>query len=279
MITCKQFPDKTFTSKEEVFAELRTNAAKIITLKKAQIQKSYMKGGNTVSFLDPARIDSAAMKVGPQMKDGYIYPVINTTNYLDSHDDVHFPPIWDRTVKDQAGKIYYVTNHDLEIGDIIAWPEQVTMMLKSVPWSFVGKDYAGSTQALMFEIKKDGITHVEAKDIIDNKRQVQNSVRMQYVTVKLAMDSSNKDDVTYKQYWDSRIDQIANKEEAMEQSYFFGVEEAKIINEGSMVIKGSNDATPIRQKDEADTITSEHKDEPVIPTTQTKQFFINPNLF
>ncbi len=48
----------------------------------------------------------------------------------------------------------------------------------------------------------------------------------------------------------------------MENGYFFGVEEAKIILEGSMVIRGSNDATPIRQKlDEAVSDTSEEQPE------------------
>ena len=265
MILCKQFPDKEFASKEEVFTELRKNAAKIITLKKAQIQKSYLKGNAFNGFLIDLKDDAA--KVGPQMKDGFIYPVINTTNYMDSHDDCHFPGIWKRTVNDQAGKIYYVTNHDLEIGDIIAWPEDVNMMVKTVPWSFVGKDYQGSTEALIYEIDKAKITNEDALDIIDKKRPVQNSVRMQYVTIKLAMNSENKDDITYKTYWDARIDEIANKDVAIEQGYFFGVEEAKIICEGSMVIKGSNDATPIRQKDEAGTTTSEHK-EPANPATQ-----------
>jgi hypothetical protein len=152
------------------------------------------------------------------------------------------------------------------------------MLVKSVPWSFVVKYYEGSTEALIFEIDKSKITHTDALSIIANKRPVQNSVRMQYVTIKLGMDSNDKNDVTYKKYWDEKINQIANKDIVIEQGYFFGVEEAKIINEGSMVIKGSNDATPIREKYEADTITSEDK-EPAIPATQKVTKFINPNLF
>lgn len=277
MITCKQFPDKQFTSKADVFAELRKNAEKIIALKKAETQKSFEKGSITGFITD---LKNEALKVGPQMKDGFIYPVINTTNYLDSHDDVHFPGIWKRTVSDQAGKIHYVTDHELKVCSIIAWPADVNMMLKSVPWSFVGKDYPGNTEALIFEINRDVITDEDVIDIITKKRPVQNSVRMQYVTIKLAMNSDHKDDITYKTYWDAKIDEIANKDVAIEQGYFFGVEEAKIINEGSMVIKGSNDATPIRQKEEAGTTTSdEHKTEPENPSTQNVTKFINPNLY
>lgn len=72
---------------------------------------------------------------------------------------------------------------------------------------------------------------------------------MQYVKIHMGMDSDEKEDIKYKEYFDSHIDQIANKELAIENGYFFGVEEAKIVLEGSMVIRGSNDATPIRQKE------------------------------
>ncbi len=274
MIVCKQFPDKKFATKEQVFLELRKNVEKIITLKKAQIQKSYTKGTGFNSFLPAIKDDT--IKGFPQMKDGFIYPVINTTNYLDHHDDCHFPGIWKRSVSDQAGKIYYVTNHDLEIGDIIAWPEDVSMIVKTVPWSFVGKEYTGNTEALIFEINKSRITNVDALDIINNKRQVQNSVRMQYVNIKLAMNSENAEDATYKAYWDLRINEIANKDIAIEQGYFFGVEEAKIINEGSMVIKGSNDATPVLQKYETGTTTSDNI-EPPYPGTQNKAVIIFHN--
>ena len=55
-----------------------------------------------------------------------------------------------------------------------------------------------------------------------------------------------------------RINEIANKEVAIEQGYFWGVEELKIHKEGSLVVAGgSNDATSIYSKDiEADIITS-----------------------
>ena len=269
MITCKQFPGKTFASKEEVFKHLRENVSKIIAVKKATIHKSFENGCVFSGFL--LKEDGNIGKVGPQMKEDYIYPVINTTRYLDMHDDAHFDGIWNKSVKEQNGKIFYVTDHETKIDSIIAWPEDVNVMVKSVPWSFVGKDYQVNTEALIYEIPKDKLVHEGAKKIIEDKRPVQNSVRMQYVTIKLAMNSTAKEDITYKEYYDKRINEIANKDVAEAQGYFFGIEEAKIVTEGSMVIRGSNDATPIRQKDTvADTITTE-KIEPENPSTQAKQ--------
>ena len=196
MITCKNlFGEKTFSTKEELFKELRLNVDKIIALKKANIFKSFEKG--IVNTWCEAKND-IEMKVGPQMKADCIYPVINSTNYLDSHDDVHFPGLWNKSVKEQQGKLFYVCDHELKTSSIIAWPSDVNVQLKTVPWSFVGKDYEGNTEALIYEIAKSAIVNPIAKEIIDNKRPVQNSVRMQYVKIQLGMDSSAKEDARVK---------------------------------------------------------------------------------
>ena len=276
MITCKQFPGKTFNSKEEVFKHLRENVSKIIAVKKATIHKSFENGCVFSGFL--LKEDGNIGKVGPQMKEDYIYPVINTTRYLDMHDDAHFDGIWNKSVKEQNGKIFYVTDHETKIDSIIAWPEDVNVMVKSVPWSFVGKDYQGNTEALIYEIPKDKLVHEGAKKIIADKRPVQNSVRMQYVTIKLAMNSTAKEDITYKEYYDKRINEIANKDVAEAQGYFFGIEEAKIVTEGSMVIRGSNDATPIRQKDTVAVDDTTEKIEPPLGTQTKQSIFSNLKL-
>lgn len=280
MITCKQFPGKTFNSKEELFAELRINVNKIIACKTAETYKSFEKGSINIPTGFLIKQSGEAEKVGPQMKDNCIYPVINTTKYLDSHGDVHLDGIWDTSAKQQQGKLYYVCDHEIKTNTIIAWPQDVSVMVKSVPWSWVGKDYTGNTEALIYEIDKNNIVNADAKKIIDEKRPVQNSVRMQYVKINLGMNSTAKEDIQYKAYWDKHIESIANKDVAEAQGFFFGVEEAKIVREGSMVPLGSNDATPIRQKDTvADTITTE-KIEPENPSTQANVTkFINPNLF
>lgn len=249
MIYCKYFPDKKFATKNEVFAELRKHEKIIIGAKKAGVFKSYEKIDYSLGFMLKTA-DVEIGKTGPQMKDGFIYPVINTTRYMDMHDDVHFDGLWNKSVKEQQGKLYYVADHEIKVNSIIAWPGDVKVMTKSIPWSFVGKDYPGNTEALIYEIDKKNIVHEKAREIIDEKRPVQNSVRMMYMKIQLGMDSGRKDDAQYKAYYDSKIGDIVNREVVEEQGYFFGVEEAKIIKEGSMVIFGSNDATTIGQKND-----------------------------
>lgn len=270
MITCKYFPDKIFATKQDLFAALRNNLKKIIAVKTSEIYDSHKKGVVDVSFISEdvySRFGGSAEKAGPHMKDGYVYPIINTTRYMDGHDDVHFDGTFVRSAKEQNGKLYYVADHEIKIGSIIAWPEDVNVMVKQIPWSFVNKSYEGTTEALIYEIDKKKIVHDKAYEIIREKRPVQNSVRMQYISIKMGMNSDRLEDKEYKAYFDLRIKDIVNAEVANEKGYFFGVEEAKIVKEGSMVILGSNDATSIRQK-EADAITSDYI-EPVIHTTQS----------
>lgn len=246
MIKCASFPDKTFASKVELFACLLENQDRIIQLKKAAVQKSCDKGQlGTFELLKITEETKSLLN----LKTDYAYPVINTTNYMDGHDDVHFNGIWDKSAKEQAGKIFYVTDHSLKVSDVIAWPEDVEVMIKEVPWSFVGKSFEGNTQALIYGIPKEKIVHPQAKSVIEEKRPVQNSVRMEYVTIKLAINDAGKEFKAQKEYFDSKIEAIANKEHAIEQGYFWGVEEAKIRQEGSMVLFGSNDATPIKIAD------------------------------
>lgn len=264
MIICKEFPDKQFASKDEMFKHLVSHADKIISLKKANIFNSAEKG--QFGTFDYKALNESKAEF---MKDGYIYPVINTTKYFDSHGDVHFDGIWNKSVKEQKGNLFYVENHELKTGSVIAWPENVNAFVKSVPWSFVGKNYDGETEALIFEIKESDIENQNAKDIISKRRPVQNSVRMQYVKIRLAINDNNKDYAENKTYWDNRINDIANKEAVEEQGYFWGIEEAKIVKEGSMVLFGSNDATPIQYTEAAESTSA--KTEPSDNDTQEQK--------
>lgn len=251
-LKCIEFGDKEFSTKEEIFDALLKHMPELIQLKKAAVYKSAEKGqfGSLSLKLD-------ATKAGFDMEADCFYPIINTTNLMDSHKDVHFPGIWDRSLKANSD-LFYVMDHSLKVGDVIAWPADVTPMVKMIPWSVAGKDYEGKTQALIYKIENTAIKNTSAAVIIADKKPVQNSVRMQYVKMTLGINDKRKDFAEQKAYYDANIDKIANKSEVEEEGYFWGIEEAKIIKEGSMVLFGSNDATPIQYSDpEKSTLTDE----------------------
>lgn len=286
MIRCKQFPDMTFATKAEMFDYLAKNADKIIAIKKANIYESVKKGiAETAAFM-PKSATTEAVKAKLKMEDDMVYPVINTTNYMDSHDDVHFPGLWKKSLQETVGKLYYVADHSLTLNNVIAYPENVSAKTVKMPWSMVGKSYEGETEALIFEIKEDNLVHEKAKEAIEQKRPVQNSVRMRYIKIRFGMNSEAKEHVEYKAYYDAKINEIANKEQVEEQGYFYGVEEAQIVKEGSMVLFGSNDATAVLTPMEensskgADSFTpDQNKGVAGTTTTQETKQFINPNLY
>lgn len=245
MISVREFPKRVFKTKTELFEALKEHETRLKMLKCSQVYKSIDKlnGFKITPFLNKSFTGQA--KSEPWMKKDHIYPIINTTRYFDGHKDVHFDGIWNRSLKANVGKLYYVEAHSLKIADVISWPEDVRSFVKMVPWTLVGKGYKGETQALVYEIHRDNIEHSGAQKVIDEQREMQNSVRMQYIKIELAIDSDAKEWKENKELYDERIDLIANKEDVQEDGFFWAVDEAKIFKEGSMVIAGSNDATTI----------------------------------
>lgn len=248
MIVCKEL-NKSFATKQEMFAELKANKDKIIGLKKAAIKFS-----DPASFVfkvkdaQKAEGDAEAIGIG-----SYIYPVINTTNYFDKCGDVHLDGIWDVSVKDNKGKLYYIINHELEIGKVIAYPGYVEAYVQQVDWSELGLSYTGKTQALIFKTKLTDAANKDALGAIINKAPLQNSVRMQYIDMILCIDDSGDD---FKQEYENfykYLAVIANKQDAMDAGYFWAIPQAKIVKEGSACLYGANDATPILYADPANT--------------------------
>lgn len=245
MIHCKELK-KDFSTKEEMFKELVKNESKISDLKKATLK-------NTDSINVFGIKDNDSIKALSFVKEGYVYPIINTTNYFDSHGDVHFPNLWNKSLKDKSKKIFYVLEHELELDSVIAFPNDVNAFVKNVNWSDLGLSYNGQTQALIFEIPKDKIRIEKVAELFKEQVSFENSVRMRYIQVQLAINSTSSDYTKQYELWKSRIDLVANKDVAIENGYMWCIDEASIEKEGSLVLFGSNDATPvIYQKSEVE---------------------------
>lgn len=246
MITCKEFPNKTFSTRQDMIKHLVENVNELISIKKSNIHKGCEKGSlnsiNAVKF-----INGAEKGIGFQTKEGFLYPVISTTRYCDSHKDVHLDGCFTKTVKEQQGKVYYALDHELKWNSILAWQKDVTMFVQNIPWAAVGKNYEGTTEALVFEIKEEAIRNKEVLQAIkDAVSEFENSIRMQYFDVFLAVKTNEKGMEEYNANYEKYIDSIANKDVVNEDGYFWGVKQLGIHKEGSLVIAGgSNDATGI----------------------------------
>jgi len=240
-----KFQDKEFSTRQELFKHLRDNHDRLIQQKKAIVK--YTDSVSVKSFSnDQAKADTTKeLSSFDWMKEGYVYPVINSTGYMDSHSDVHLSSIWNKSAQEKNGMIVWDSNHELKIGSEVAYPKDVNIMLKDMRFSDLGYNSNKQTTALIFEVQKDAIVNKSIIDRIDKGIATQHSVRMRYVKMEFAMNSNEEEDQLYKMRYDKYIEDIANKEIAEDQGYFWAVLEAEIVAEGSSVVNGSNDITPM----------------------------------
>ena len=276
-IYCKEL-DKEFNSKEDLFKALAENETFIHDSKKSQVYKSFEKGLQVVT--DQKQIEKAfdATEKGIKFDSDYYYFVVNSANFLDSHSDVHVDGNWNKSVKDQQGKVYLVFDHSLKRSDIIAMKKDVEMFTAKISWDMLGKNYEGETYSLIYKVKKDKIVNKEAKEWLEQGHELEASVRMQYVKIETAFNSTNPDYSKQKEVYDTYYPQIANKEDFEEIEYFWVVKEAKNVMESSLVLFGSNSATGIvnnENKSEAVEDTPETKEQSNDTQTKKRRIFIN----
>jgi hypothetical protein len=226
-----------------MFLAMKENLNSIVTDKRINKTKSMPMHG---VFLRSA----TASKTIKGLVDGFVYPVINTTNFMDSHNDVHIDGIWDKSIVEKAGQVHYTTDHEIKISNIIAYPQDVDMMIRETSFKELGYDINGTTQALMFKVNSKDFINNDAVNIIERKMPIQHSVSMIYGDMALCVKSEDKElkeeNDNFKQY----IDKVANKDYANSQGFFWAQKEASIGNEGSMVALGSNSITPMLYKSE-----------------------------
>ena len=194
MIYCKEL-NKEFESKSDLFKALVENESFIIDAKKSQVYKSFEKGLQVVS--DQKTIEKAFndSEKGIKFDSDYYYFVVNSANYLDSHNDMHVDGNWNKSVKDQLGKVYLVWHHDFsKTENIIAFPEDIEMITSKVAWSLLGKSYDGETYSLIYKVKKDKIVNENISKWLKEGRKLQLSVRMQYIKLETAFNSDDEED-------------------------------------------------------------------------------------
>jgi len=257
MIKVLEFPNKEFQNKQDLFRALIDNKKELISIK-----KSATKNADAVSFayLDTSvKIDTNKEDINSQIQNPEslnVKVVINTTNFLDSHGDVHVSGIWNKSIKDNV-TFLHLQEHEREFDKVIT--DSANGYVQSITWKKLGLPYEGKTDALIFESTIDKKRNEFMLNQYANGWVKNHSVGMRYVQLDMAVNSEADFDKEEKALWDEYYPIIANKEVADERGYFWVVKEAKII-EGSAVVMGSNSATP----------TLENKNEPLENTQENE---------
>jgi len=253
--------DKEFATKDELFSALKHDKDLIIDAKKSEIYKSCEKGqAIKATSLDLLKFNDQFKAI--KIDENHYYFAVNSTRVLDSHEDLHVDGIWTQSVKMIQGKNYLVEDHELEISKVIARKEHIEIFTAKVPFALIGKDYKGETEVLVYKVPKNHLKNENIKEWLDSGDTIECSVRMQYVTILLALDSNNPDDATEKKNYDDYIDLIANKDEFEYISHFFIIKEAKNVKESSLVLFGSNSSTGVIQNKNIEAVEDTSKNEP-----------------
>lgn len=224
---------------KDLYKFLTANKSTLIAQKKFQpkfgdpfaLTKLYVdKKGNIVK---------AAVPPDPEQTDVIeVVAIINTTMWMDSHDDVHIDGLWKKSLQENR-MIYHLQEHKMTFQGIIT--DEVNAYTRIYKWSDLGVEAEGNTEALVFESRISKNRNPYMFDQYKLGHVKNHSVGMQYVRLELAIN-----DEDYKEefaVWSKYIDDIANKDEVTEQGYFWAIKEAKVI-EGSAVPIGSNIITP-----------------------------------
>lgn len=227
-----------FATKEELFLFLKDNKDKIIVAKKAELKRA-----DAVLYMPTIE---ATNKAEAQNSDPFapllVKAIINTTNILDSHGDVHIDGLWSKSLNENKN-IMHLQEHKMAFDSIISDGEDLKAYAQNVIWKSLGFDFEGSTQALTFEsvVKHDSVPAMYKA--YKGGKVKNHSVGMVYVKMALSIDSTDKDLKEEKANWNKYFPLVANKEDATNRGWFWAVTEAKVI-EGSAVPRGSNFATP-----------------------------------
>lgn len=169
-----------------------------------------------------------------------VVAVINTTNWLDSHGDVHIPGLWKKSLADnkKAG-FYLLKSHQKTFEDVIA--EGCQAQTKNMSWNELGVDMVGTSEALIFTGIAEEDRNPYMFEQYQKKRVKKHSVGMRYV--KLLTCINDEEYPVQKENWDKYIEMVANRDEAEEEGYFWAILEAQVV-EGSAVLFASNNVTP-----------------------------------
>jgi hypothetical protein len=226
--------------KAELFAFLKKN-------QKALIQEKKLFGKECEGFAYIAALNSGAIKANAVSKAGgdvlNVKAVINTTNWLDTHLDVHMPGIWKKAL-DENKMLMHLQEHNMAFDHIIADGEDLKAYTKNYTWKELGFDYKGTTQALVFDSQVKKSRNAYMFDQYANGYVKNHSVYMVYVKMVLCINEPDSTDYGAEyEAWQKYLPDVVNKEFAMEMGYFWAQLEAKII-EGSAVPRGSNVVTP-----------------------------------
>lgn len=260
--TVKQFPDKSFTDKMDMVRFMQKSREELFALKKAEYKtksEPVLKSGLFVKEYQPLIEDITGDFI--QVK-----TVINTTNVIDSHLDLHLQGIWNKTVKDNPFSVH-LKSHKADFEFVIA--DKAKSYNEKMNFKELGLDVDMEMDANINEFIMERKKLPLMFDAYKNGEVNQHSVGMMYVNYDIAWyDESSQKEMDF---FNEMKAKSINPEVAEDAGYIWIVYEAK-KREGSAVVFGSNSITPtisVKNYEPSNKDTPDKKEPPL--STQKEQ--------
>lgn len=232
--TLKQFPEKKFTDKMDQTRFIRENLSQLKALKMSEYKtdsdimcKDGLQSKEFTPIIEDITSDIIEIKA-----------VINTTNVIDSHMDLHVKGIWNKTVNDNP-YTYHLKQHENMFESVLSSRAKninEVMNFKDLGLN-IDKEMEANINILTLEKSKNPFMF----DQYVAGEVKQHSVGMIYVNLELAWyDEDSKKDMDFFNWAKS---EAINPEVADHYGYCWVVREAK-KREGSAVVFASNSITP-----------------------------------
>lgn len=234
-------------NRKELFAQLKANEKKLIQEKTSSIKyaDSCVANAEIIQRVPPKETSTKAAGDSTETSEDsdsiLVKVVANTANWMDSHKDVLTADSYSASIFKRGTTIPHILDHKHSVTSFVGDVQKVyttQLNLKDL-----GLSQEGSTTALIFEttIRKD--YNPEVYKFYKNGKINQHSIGLRYNELRLALDSSEPEDVSYKEVWDKYYPDIINKEEVDNLGYFWAVTKVDVL-ENSAVLFGANELTP-----------------------------------
>lgn len=195
---------------------------------KFKTKSGAVKDANDSDTEDPTDTDVLRVEV-----------VANTCLWMDSQSDVLLIDSSKRSIKNNKELMQHIHDHQYSVEAKVG--EVVDVQLRTMAWKDLGVSIPGSTQVIVFitDVMKD--YNLKVFNQYKAGKIKQHSIGLRYVNIELAINDPDYEKEI--DFWNKYIDLIGNKDEAIEQGYFWVVSEIKLL-ENSCVLFGSNILTP-----------------------------------
>ncbi|MCK5604068.1 hypothetical protein KAR91_19430 [Candidatus Pacearchaeota archaeon] len=240
------FDESKFSTKKDLIAFLVKNKESIIAQKKAEMKKADCVSFAPVIIHDKNSSTKANEPINvSDLNLLKVEVIINTSNLLDGHGDVHIPGLWKKSLKENK-MIMHLQEHAMRFDKIISDGKNLKAFTRDFTWTELGVNFEGNTQALTFESTIERKRNEFMLEQYGNGYVKNHSVGMRYVQLVFCVNDDNWG--AEFEAWEKYFPMVANQDAAEEKGFFWAVKEAKVL-EGSAVPFGSNPATPTLDND------------------------------